>query len=259
MTTQSSIRDSMVAVLAGYLDAKQQQFAAHPMRDTMRNLAKAISETGIYDPANVSVLHSIGQGNWADIPWVAMLDQRETPSVQEGVYPVVLFRADMSGCYLTIAQGVTKLRLEFGAVEARARLETNAKEFRAQCAALMPNLELARPIDLRGSTQLAQDYEASVIAHKFYPTDSFPNESEILGDLGEIGRAYEAFCVGPGGPAPRIAALSPTAENIVAWLRSQNLRFNSKLIATFLTALSTKGFVILGGYLGPVKPSWHRQ
>src|SRR5262245_2984539 len=43
------------------------------------------------------VRFGIGQGNWAAIPWIAVLDERETKSIQEGIYCVLLFAEDMSG------------------------------------------------------------------------------------------------------------------------------------------------------------------
>ena len=38
----------------------------------------------------------MGQGNWAACPWIAVLDPRVTTTTQEGVYPVVLIREDLS-------------------------------------------------------------------------------------------------------------------------------------------------------------------
>ncbi len=56
----------------------------------------------------MQVKASTGLGNWAAVPWIAFLDSRETNSTQSGVYPVLLFREDMTGVYMTIAQGVTQ-------------------------------------------------------------------------------------------------------------------------------------------------------
>ena len=39
----------------------------------------------------LSVRFSCGQGNWAAIPWLAILDNRETTSTQRGTYAVLLF------------------------------------------------------------------------------------------------------------------------------------------------------------------------
>src|SRR4029453_16332997 len=32
---------------------------------------------------------SVGQGQWADVPWCAVFDSRETTTAQKGVYPVI--------------------------------------------------------------------------------------------------------------------------------------------------------------------------
>ena len=53
----------------------------------------------------------------------ALLDDRETDTTQHGVYVVFLFRQDMSGVYLTLAQEVTEPRKRLGIVEARRELQ----------------------------------------------------------------------------------------------------------------------------------------
>jgi hypothetical protein len=58
--------------------------------------------------ATVRADWSAGVGNWSRVAWVAFLDSRETRTTQQGVYPVLLFRQDLSGAYLTLAQGVTE-------------------------------------------------------------------------------------------------------------------------------------------------------
>lgn len=37
---------------------------------------------------------SVGKGNWTNVPWLAVFDERETTSAQRGVYPVVHFSCD---------------------------------------------------------------------------------------------------------------------------------------------------------------------
>ena len=37
---------------------------------------------------------SVGKGNWATIPWVAIFDSRESSSAQQGVYPVIHLSAE---------------------------------------------------------------------------------------------------------------------------------------------------------------------
>lgn len=52
---------------------------------------------------------SVGQGRWATVPWIAVMDERETSRVSNGVYVVYLFRGDMTGVYATINQGSSDL------------------------------------------------------------------------------------------------------------------------------------------------------
>jgi 5-methylcytosine-specific restriction enzyme B len=44
----------------------------------------------------VRVSWSAGQGNYARVPWIALMDERETTSTQRGTYCVFLFTEDMS-------------------------------------------------------------------------------------------------------------------------------------------------------------------
>ncbi|MFN9421165.1 MAG: MrcB family domain-containing protein [Pirellula sp.] len=37
---------------------------------------------------------SVGKGNWTNVPWLAVFDERETTSAQKGVYPVFHFSCD---------------------------------------------------------------------------------------------------------------------------------------------------------------------
>ena len=79
---------------------------------------------------HIKVKASVGQGNWARVPWIAFLDDRETESTQKGVYGVILFRQDMSGMYVTFNQGVTEPIQMHGAIEGKKRLQTLAASLR---------------------------------------------------------------------------------------------------------------------------------
>ena len=78
----------------------------------------------------IKVKWSLGMGNWARVPWIALLDNRETNTTQSGVYGVFLFREDMSGVYITYNQGVTKIINENGTSEGRNILQEKANELR---------------------------------------------------------------------------------------------------------------------------------
>lgn len=50
---------------------------------------------------------SMGNGNKAEIPWVAIMNRNITDTTTYGLYIVYLFKKDMSGFYITLNQGIT--------------------------------------------------------------------------------------------------------------------------------------------------------
>jgi hypothetical protein len=113
----SRIQDDLELILAAYADARRTgPFGSrNELWDVFNDLKEALSTCA---PAQrrptLRVAWSAGKGNWANIPWLALLDERETQTTQHGVYCVFLFRQDMSGVYLTFNQGVTEPKTEFG-------------------------------------------------------------------------------------------------------------------------------------------------
>jgi 5-methylcytosine-specific restriction protein B len=61
----------------------------------------------IRDNSYLKVAWSVGQEGWTKVPWIALMDDRETDSTQRGVYRAILSRQYMTGVYLTLAQAVT--------------------------------------------------------------------------------------------------------------------------------------------------------
>ena len=142
----------------------------------------------------LTVNFSLGQGNWARVPWLAFLDARETSSTQRGVYPVLLFREDGSGAYLVIGQGVTEPKRELGQAQAYEALRAKAEEVRPYCAELPDRgFRLDGSVDLRSGAGLGRDYEVSVAAHKFYERGSVPNDAELSEDVAAVIAAYTGY------------------------------------------------------------------
>jgi hypothetical protein len=146
---------------------------------------------------NLNVLWSVGQGNWSKIPWIAFLDPRETNTIQRGTYVVFLFREDMSGVYLTLAQGVTKLKEEMTTSEARFQLRKKATELRGDLKELLgQGFLLDDHIDLHTEKSLGTNYEYSTIAYKLYKTGSIPNDEILRKDLDALLFAYNRYLGG---------------------------------------------------------------
>lgn len=105
------LRSGIELVLSQYADARRTQpfGSAAPIWAIFKSLNDAFQASApVSARPTVHAAWSAGQGNWARIAWVAFLDSRETSTTRRGVYPVLLFRQDLTGAYLTLAQGVTE-------------------------------------------------------------------------------------------------------------------------------------------------------
>src|SRR5207302_266362 len=96
----------------------------------------------------VRVSWSLGLGHFARVPWIALMDQRETTSTQRGIYGVFLFPEDMSGVYLTLNQGVTDITNEHGRPEGRKILRERARTIRSNVSANLSSFSLDEGIRL---------------------------------------------------------------------------------------------------------------
>lgn len=109
----SSLREGFLKIMKEYLDAKTEKFAGHKLGLTVRNdMATEIIRLPFINEKQYSVIGSVGKGNWATVPWIALMHRDITTSTQRGYYIVYLFSEDMQRLYLTIGQGVTETTKE---------------------------------------------------------------------------------------------------------------------------------------------------
>lgn len=57
--------------------------------------------TTIFKNEPYQVKFSVGQSNWALVPWISFFDKKITTKATKGYYIVYLFKSDMSGVYLS--------------------------------------------------------------------------------------------------------------------------------------------------------------
>jgi hypothetical protein len=152
---ESSVHDLLEKILSEFLGARTEGAfgRSHPIWQNFIALKEAIEALPVFESRpNLRVEWSAGKGNWASVPWVAIIDRRESDAPIRGIYCAYLFRADMTGVYAVLTQGVTKLWEEHGAIDARTMLKDEAVRIRAVVPDL-PNFGflLDNDIDLRGS------------------------------------------------------------------------------------------------------------
>lgn len=192
------IRDLLRNILEKYPAARASTSfgGQHEIRALFEKLKDTVSSLGyIKNNSNLLVKYSYGKGNWAETPWLAILDKRETSTTQKGTYVVVLFRSDGDGCHLKLGQGVTEITREFGSgAAATEELQRRADQVRAMFPEMM-NTAFDQAVDknIEKRASLTGLYEASTIYSKYYKRDLMPSNEEIAGDIKTLVDCYEQY------------------------------------------------------------------
>jgi MrcB-like, N-terminal domain len=193
---EQGVRSNLELILNGYVAARSgEPFGSqHKLWGVFEKLKTAFARLKFVQAHGLLVRWSAGQGNWAKVPWIALLDPRETSTTQCGIYIVYLFRQDMSAVYLCLAQGVTQPHQQKGAREARAFLRETAQEVRAVIGDLARHgFSIDDQVDLRADPGLGAQYEESVVAQKLYELGSLPEDDVLISDLEVTADAYSRY------------------------------------------------------------------
>ena len=104
----------IATTFVGYGSAKLQTFADHALaRVARRDFPDA--KRAVIPEKRYHIEGSAEQGQWAELPWVAVFDRLITNTARQGFYLVHLFRSDFSGVYRSLKKGVTSIRDVYGA------------------------------------------------------------------------------------------------------------------------------------------------
>jgi len=178
----SNIQSLFKKILSNWVRATTEQFTNHPTAVIFRaDLKKSIENIAHRSNKELKVKASVGAGNWANVPWISILDTRITTTTQSGIYPVYLFCADGSGFYLSLNQGTTAPTRELGTGNAQRQ----AIELKLQLLNNIPELSTWEndSLNLHATTNLGKSYEPTNISAKYYPADDIPSDEELIKDL----------------------------------------------------------------------------
>lgn len=180
-------------ILNEYQIAKNQTFAGHELGTFFRSgIPETLYGTGIVDSKTHLITGSVGQGNWATIPWICIFDRKITTSAQRGVYIVYLLSKDGNTLYLTFNQGCTDLSRQHSKQETIRIMQERAKEIRNR-------------IDARGFSSddgmnlgeslpdLGNYYQKGTIFYKAYKKGAVPENGEIRDDLVKMMQIYDDY------------------------------------------------------------------
>ncbi|MDP5276172.1 MrcB family domain-containing protein [Chengkuizengella axinellae] len=176
-------------ILDNYLQAKQEVFKGHFMGDHVRNITTStiINEVGLNE--KYFVVGSIGQGQWAEVPWISVFLKSITTTATKGYYIVYLFKSDMSGFYVSLNQGYTYFKDKYGTKVGREKILRTASLIRDQLNTV-PDYLMETDIDLVSRGDLGRGYENGHIYGRYYDLQSFISSQEIIRDLRSLLIAY---------------------------------------------------------------------
>ena len=187
-----ALRETLQRMLTECAKAKVEPLENHPLAQFIRHDAAQAVEAGLGElGAGLVVEGSPGQGNWASVPWISIFDPAITTSATRGYYVVYLFHASVPVVHLSLNQGTTAVREEFGA-RTREILSDRANLMRKRVQDFAGALP-ATTIDLGSTARLPGDYVAGHALGASYTVDALPGEATLRGDLQAIVRAYRAL------------------------------------------------------------------
>ncbi|MGK8832252.1 MrcB family domain-containing protein [Bacillus paranthracis] len=249
----SNLREKFLTVMDEYLQARTERFAGHKMGAVVRHeMTTEITRLPFINHNQYVVTGSIGQGNWAAVPWLAIMNKEITTSTQRGYYIVYLFSEDMERLYLTLAQGVTET--------AKEDMQKIKEEIREQIH-MSQKVKKDDEIFL-GTSLKAKGYANSTAAYIAYDANKMPSEKELVEDLEEMLRYYEGFIaykeegikyeVIYGRKEVHLDQQS-IIDHVSSYIQSKGFYYEKKDIINFFLSLKTKPFVILSGISGTGK------
>ncbi|TFE01487.1 DUF3578 domain-containing protein [Jeotgalibacillus salarius] len=253
----TKLREKFLNIMNNYPNARTQSFGGHHLGTFVRNeVTRELKKLPFLSDQYV-VTGSVGQGNWAGVPWIALMNNQITTSTQRGYYIVYLFSEDMQELYLTLAQGVTETsREEMLRIKnsIRSELDIDARFHKDDDIYL-------------GPSHRARGYAASTALYVKYRLENFPSEDQIVEDLEKIVGYYEDFISQNEGNEskshePPIVVADPSADymsnktvidHIYQYIKNKGFFYEREEIKNLFLSIKTKPFVIISGISGTGK------
>ncbi|MGR3713106.1 MAG: MrcB family domain-containing protein [Shimia sp.] len=151
-------------------------------------------------PYDLELKASVGQSQWASVPWLAFFDPIVTDTATRGFYVVYLINADTEEIVLSLNQGTTEAYKEFGEnEEGRKVLARRALEMRERVSDFSRKFD-SSPIDLGSDAKLPAGYQAGHAFGRVYNSATL-DQDQFYTDLEMMLAAYRSL-VDRGGRTP---------------------------------------------------------
>lgn len=268
LKTAIPLRDHLLKVMSTYVKAKREPFKGHFLGALMRQTIPSDLQRLSFIDERYKIQGSVGQGGWANIPWIAIMDKTITNTTQRGEYVCYLFSESMESVYLTLQLGVTEPLNEKGRKAGYEYLQTRVREMR-QMLSLEPMKQDENIFLTKGG--LGNDYQVSTVAYIRYDLQTMPINEELIADLSHAMEIYQLYVDIVQGKdkserdtsgvkevsedMASDASISPKArlEEVKLFIQNKGFSYPAEIIENFYLSLKTKPFVILAGISGTGK------
>ena len=217
-----TIHEILERVLENYPGARDEPFKGNPLQEIVTRSLRSVVQRVVGSEWLVD--GSVGKGNWADTPWLAVFNPKITTSAQRGYYVVYLFDRDGRHVYLSLNQATTEVKQEFGKLH-RDVLKDRAQTGYELLSSIGIQDLISGQLDLTGSGELTRGYCAGNITAFQYNADALPTEDVLIKDLHRIlslFSLYQKFRVG------EISYSESVPEDIKSGLEAKQFRWHRR-------------------------------
>ena len=184
------LRGGLIAGKEYPIDKKSIELKAYPTSIILsKKLPSYFKQQLLNESKRYTIKGSYGMGSYTEIPWVAIYDKEVTNSAEHGYYIVLLFKADMSGCYLSLNQGYTQYSKLF---KGEKRKQQELIKTASKARGLLSNIEgsIDTELDLSSNADKAMGYGAGNIFGFYFSLTSKINESKFNKSLQQLLSSY---------------------------------------------------------------------
>lgn len=165
-------------------------FSRNSLASFIRNDAARIVDSIIKHSFGTYIVKSSpGQGQWADVPWIAILNPQITSAATSGYYVVYLFHSNGEQVSLSLNQGITEVYKKNAVPQARAYLRRNANLAISKVQDELGAFDNTE-ISLGSMTNRPKAYEQGHILGKTYNISQLLSESLLREELKSICSLY---------------------------------------------------------------------
>lgn len=188
-----SLSALLTDIALNYETSKRESIKDHKMAIALRRDLPNILGDILQDNWNRDYIEgSPGKmNNWAEVPWCAIFNPVITDRATEGYFVVYLFNAKDKKIYLSLNQGTSSVRTEFGTKSYIGVLNKRAAEYREKLTEFEGIIPLTAINDFYGKN--ATGYAAGHILGFEYDAFNMPDDDTLIRDLQKILEVYSVL------------------------------------------------------------------